>query len=336
LSYRNQEVEYRFQQPRIEESAPQSEAIALNTKSLRIFVEVANTGSFSAAARNLGLTQPAVSFQIRTLEKEYDNTLIDRSMGHCRLTEAGSAFLKKAQGILDKEEELQREMMERRSEISGQVNIAASNIPGEYILPYILTRFRQRFPLTDPQLVITDSGRVLESGRAGEVDLGATGYYEEDERLEYGVLCEDRLVFIAPPDHPLTKHKNMKPRDLEGEELLWREEGSGTRSHMNRILVDLGLEKTIEGSIGLGSTMAVIQAVAAGAGISLISLWAADAYIRLGKVAELNLKGHDFKRQFFHVTLRRRPSSPQTSALLKLLEEERPNLDAKLRAITTR
>ncbi len=142
------------------------------------------------------------------------------------------------------------------------------------------------------------------------------------------------MVFIAPPGHPLALRKSVKPRDLEGEDLLWREEGSGTRSHMNRILVDLGLEKTAEASIGLGSTMAVIQAVAAGAGISLISLWAADAYIQYGKVAVLDLKGHEFKREFFHVTMRRRPSSPPTSALLKLLDEERPNLDAKLAEIS--
>lgn len=307
----------------------------MNTKSLRVFMAVESTGSFSAAARSLGLTQPAVSFQIRALEKEYGSTLIDRSTGHCRLTEAGHSFKKYARSILEKEEELQREMMSLRSEISGPLAIAASNIPGEYIMPHVLTRFRERYPLTDPQLAITDSGGVLESVRARDADLGAVGYRKEDERLKYVVLCEDRLVFIAPAGHPLSRRRAIKPRNLEGEAMLWREEGSGTRSHMIKILADLGLEKPVEGSMKLGSTMAVIQAVAAGGGISLISLWAAGAYIKQGKVAALNLKGHDLMRDFYCVMLRRRSPSATAAALLTLLEEERPRLNERLASINT-
>jgi molybdate transport repressor ModE-like protein len=307
----------------------------MNTKSLRIFVEVANTGSFSAAARNLGLTQPAVSSQIRTLEKEYGNTLIDRSTGHSRLTEAGGSFLKYARSILATEDELKREMEGRRSEVAGPISIAASNIPGEYILPYILARFRERHPLADPRLDITDSGKVLERVRAGDVDLGCVGFREDDDRLRYGLLCEDRLVFIAPPSHPLSRRRSLKPEDMEGVPFIYREEGSGTRSHMLRILADLGLEKGAEGSLLLGSTMAVIQAVAAGEGVSIVSLWAADVYIQQGKVATLGLKVRGLRRDFHYVLLRRRPLSPATAALLKLLEEERPNLEHRLGSLSS-
>ena len=307
----------------------------MNTKSLLIFVEVANTGSFSAAARNLGLTQPAVSSQIRGLEKEFGSTLIDRSTGHSRLTDAGQSFLVHARGILEMEERLRREMDERRSEISGPISIAASNIPGEYIMPYILARFRERYPLTDPRLDIADSGRVLERVRAGDVDLGCVGFREEDDRLKYGQLCEDRLVLIAPPDHPLAYRRKLEPGDLEGSPFLYREEGSGTRSHMLKILSDLGLEKSAGGSPMLGSTMAVIQAVAAGEGVSIVSLWAADAYIRQGKVALLPLKARGLRRDFHYVVLRRRPVSAAAAALLKMLEEERPNLERMLESLST-
>jgi DNA-binding transcriptional LysR family regulator len=302
----------------------------MNTRSLRIFLEVASAGSFSAAARNLGLTQPAVSSQIRSLEKEYGNTLIDRSPGHCRLTEAGKSFLVYASDICDMEERLHREMDGKRSEVGGLVTIAASNIPGDYIIPYILARYRERYPLTDPRLDITDSATALERILAGEVDLGCVGFREEESKLRYGLLCEDRLVFIAPADHPLARASGLKPSDLEGEPFLWREEGSGTRSHMIRILTGLGLERSIEGSMLLGSTMAVIQAVAAGAGISLISLWAAEAYIQQGKVAVLELEGHSLRRDFHYVLLRQRPLSTAVSALIELLEEERPALERRL------
>ena len=305
----------------------------MNTKSLRVFTEVAQSGSFSAAARRLGLTQPAVSFQVRALEKEYGSTLIDRSAGHCRLTEAGRSLLKYAREILESEEALRREMEGKRSEASGSLTVAASNVPGEYVLPRVLARYRERHPLVDPRLVIADSAKVLESVRAGGADLGCVGYREEDKRLLYGPLCEDRLVFIAPPGHALAGRRGLGPGDLEGETFLWREEGSGTRSHMARILGDLGLGKTVADSVQLGSTMAVIQAVAAGAGISLTSLWAAEAYIRQGKVAVLRLKGRGLRRDFHHVQLRRRPPAASAVAFLNLLDEERPNLERLLESL---
>lgn len=306
----------------------------MNTKTLRVFVEVARTGSFSAAARNLGLTQPAVSSHIRTLEMEFGSVLIERSKGRSQLTEAGRSLLKHARVILDKEEELRRAMDGKRQEVGGPLALAASNIPGEYILPGLLTRFRALYPLAEPTLAINDSKGVLESVRAGEVDLGCVGLREDDERLAYGPLCEDRLAFIAPPDHPLARKRAVKPGDLEGEPFLWREEGSGTGSHMRRILGDLGLERSIYAPVRLGSTMAVIQAVAAGAGISVISLWAAEPYVRLGRLALLELKGFDHRREFHYVLLKRKPPSRVVSALLELLEEERPVLQERLRSLT--
>ena len=307
----------------------------MNTRSLRVFVEVARTGSFSIAARNLGLTQPAVSSQIRSLEKEFGSILIDRSKGHSQLTEAGRSLLKHARAILEKEEELRLVMDSKRHEVGGPLAVAASNIPGEYILPGLLARFRALHPLAEPTLSIGDSGGVLESVRSGEVDVGCVGFGEDDERLSYGLLCEDRLVLIAPPGHPLARKRSLKLGDLEGETFLWREEGSGTGLHMRRILGDLGLDKGYDASMRLGGTMAVIQAVAAGAGLSVTSLWAAEAYIRLGRLALLEFKGFDHRREFHHVRLKRRPTTRAASALLELLEEERPALDARLRSLST-
>lgn len=302
----------------------------MNTRSLRVFAEVARTGSFSTAARNLGLTQPAVSFHIRSLEKEYGCALVDRSLGRCRLTEPGQALLRHAQRILKVEEELSREMEGRRGEPSGTLLLAASNIPGEYILPRVLSRYRLRYPLVEPRLEVTDTRGVLDLVRAGEVDLGCVGSRDDEERLEYGRLCPDRLVFIAPGNHPLATRKRVKVDDLSGETLILREEGSGTRSHMLRILSELGLEISHLDCLVLGSTMAVIQAVAAGAGISVSSLWAVEPYARLGKVRVLALSGADLRRDFHYVILRRRPSTPAVEALVQVIEEMRPELEDEL------
>jgi molybdate transport repressor ModE-like protein len=302
----------------------------MNTKSLRVFLEVARTGSFSTAARNLGLTQPAVSFHIQSLEKEYGSRLVDRSHGRCRLTDAGHSLSRYAHRILKAEEELVREMEGRRSEASGPLLVAASNIPGEYIMPRVLSLYRQRHPLVEPRLAVSDSERVLESVRGGEADLGCVGFREEDERLVYGDLCYDRLVFIASDRHPLAGEKRLEPGDLAGQTLVLREEGSGTRSHMLRILADLGLDAAGMDCMVLGSTMAVIQAVAAGAGISLSSLWAVEPYLRLGRLRVLKVKVRELRRDFHYVMLRRRPAGLAATALVDLIEEMRPALEETL------
>jgi DNA-binding transcriptional LysR family regulator len=200
-------------------------------------------------------------------------------------------------------------------------------------MPLVLAGYRERYPLTDPRLYIADSEQVLERVRAGEVDLGCVGLREDDGRLRYGPLCEDRLVFIAPPDHPLSERRGLKPQDLEGVPFIWREEGSGTRSHMVRILNGLGLDAAVEGAMHLGSTMAVIQAVAAGEGVSITSLWAADVYIQQGRIAVLKVKAADLRREFHYVLLRRRPLSTAADALLKVLEEKRPELERRLESM---
>lgn len=306
----------------------------MNTKSLRVFVEVARTGSFSTAARNLGLTQPAVSFQIRSLEREYGCTLVDRSLNRCRLTEPGRALLKHAQRLLKVEEELAREMEGKRAEPSGVLCIAASNIPGEYILPRVLSRYRSLYPLVEPRLEVTDTQGVLERVKAGEADLGCVGSRDDEERLEYGRFCGDRLVFIAPGDHPLAGRKRLRGPDLLGETFILRKEGSGTRSHMLRILSELGLDISSLDRLVLGSTMAVIQAVAAGAGLSVTSLWAVEPYARLRKVVILPISGTDFRRDFYYVTLRRRPSTSAVEALVRVIEEMRRELEDTLASLS--
>ncbi|MGQ9476751.1 MAG: selenium metabolism-associated LysR family transcriptional regulator [Actinomycetota bacterium] len=302
----------------------------MNTKSLRVFVEVARTGSFSTAARNLGLTQPAVSFQIRALEREYGCTLVDRSLSRCRLTESGRTLLRHAQRILKAEDELTREMEGKRAEPSGVLSISASNIPGEYILPRVLSRFRTLYPLVQPRLEVTDTRGVLERVKAGGADLGCVGSRDDEERLEYGAFCGDRLVLIAHSDHPLAERKRLRGADLAGETFIFREEGSGTRYHMLRILSDLGLDISSLDRLIMGSTMAVIQAVAAGAGLSVSSLWAVEPYVKLGKVRILPLSGTDLRRDFYYVTLRRRPSTTAVEALIRVIEEMRPELETTL------
>jgi len=305
----------------------------LNTRSLRVFVELARTGSFSGAAKALGLSQPAVSLQVQSLEKELGLTLVERSRGRCRLTEAGKAFLHRAQRILREEELLQLDLEGLREEVAGSLVIAASNIPGEHLLPRLLPKYMERYPRVRVRVDITDSVAALDKVRSGQADIGCIGKPVEDERLECGVLCSDVLVVIAPPDSELACRKRMDPRDLAFARWIKREEGSGTLMFMEKALEEWGISPGGASSPVLGSNTAVIQSVASGAGISMISLWAAADSVKAGRVVILELPGMERRRQFFHVRLRRRPLSTPTKAFVELLEKERPRLEEELEAL---
>lgn len=302
----------------------------LNTKTLKVFVELARTGSFSRAAKELGLSQPAVSLQIQSLEKELGLTLVDRSRGGCRLTEAGKAFLHHAQRILKEEELLHSKLEGLKDEVAGDLEIAASNIPGEFILPRILPEYMEKYPMVRIRLNVTDSKAALEMVRAGQVDIGFVGSAVDDERLESGVLCSDILVVIAHPGSELARRESVHPEDLALATWLRREEGSGTGAHMERALKEWGITPREGNMPVLGSTTAVIQAVVAGAGISMASLWAAADLLGAGKLAMLRLPGIEQRRQFHYVTLRRWPASAPAKAFIQMLEESRPRLEQEL------
>lgn len=305
----------------------------LNTKTLRIFVELAKTGSFSRAAKALGITQPAVSLQIQALERDLGLILVDRSRGRCRLTEAGKSFLHHAQKILREEELLQQKLEGMRNEVVGHLDIIASNIPGEYLLPRILPKYLEKYPMVRICLNISDSYNALEAVMEGHADIGFVGRPVDDEKLEVGVLCSDILMIIAPPGYELAREGQIKPKELAHANWVCREEGSGTRAHSEKALEEWGIRLNTNESLVLGSNTAVIQAVSSGAGISMVSLWAAADMVRAGKVVILKVPRLERRRHFFYVRLRRKPLTTVLRSFIEFLEGERPRLEDELEAL---
>lgn len=290
--------------------------MGLDISLLETFALVADLGSFSAAARSLGLTQPAVSLQIKSLEKELAAPLIDRSGGKVVLTPAGHTAYAHAKKILADRELMIADIPRATGRIAGQLLLGASNIPGEYLLPPVLSEFGRQYPEVSISLEISDSSGVLDKLRMERIELGFVGTRPESE-FAYLRFAEDRLVLITPPHHSLSVKRKVPLEAVSGERFVTRVEGSGTRKKFEAVLGERGIKPdSLDIAAELGSTQAVISAVQAGMGVSVVSQKAAEQPSRSGFIAMMDFSGVDFSRDFYVVYAKDRPLSVAAETFL--------------------
>ena len=297
--------------------------MGLDISLLETFTLVADLGSFSATARRLGITQPAVSLQIKSLEKEVAARLIDRSGGRVLLTPAGRTAYAHAKKILADRELMMSDIPRATGRVAGQLLLGASTIPGEYLLPPVLSEFRTVHPEVSISLEIRDSVGVLEKLRLEEIELGFTGV-RPGEDMAHRRFGEDRLVLITPPHHPLSTKRKVSIEALVGERYVNRLAGSGTRAKVESVITKHGIDPDeLDVVAEVGSTQAVISAVQAGMGISMVSRKAAEYPARSGLIVMKGLSGVDLAREFFVVYISQRPLSVAADAFLKTACDEK-------------
>ncbi len=301
----------------------------MNTASLRVFVTVVESGSFSKAASLLGLSQPAISMSIRNLERDLGVKLLERSRERCKPTEEGKLLLRHAREILHTEERLYRALEEVKGEIGGKLNILSSNIPGEYIIPLIIGEFKERYPAVGITLEIMDSYQVVEGIKSRRAEIGFVGIDIDDSSLVVLDLCRDELRIVAPKDHPLSVKEQVNPEDLVEESYVLREKGSGTRELMLKSLESIGVDtRRLKVVSELGSTSAVLSAVEAGIGISMASVWSAAPLLEDGRIVPIKVRGLDASRSFHVIHRKSAAVSSAGTVFLKFIEKKRPQLQS--------
>jgi len=274
----------------------------MNIDHLKTFQEVVRLGSFSEVARKLAISQPAVSFQIQKLEHELGMRLIDRSQRAITLTAAGKRLLQFAESIEAERNHLQHDLEQMREEISGDLLIAASTIPGEFLLPALLASFKQRHPAVKIQVDISDSMTVIDRVRDNTYEVGFCGVAPEGQDLASFKVAGDEIVLIVFPEHPFARKGEISPDELEGEPLIFREATSGTQRSLESRLSRAGLDiKKFIPNLVLGSTQAVVSAVAAGAGIAFVSNLAVKKNLTPGLVRQVGVRGLQLSRDFYCV-----------------------------------
>lgn len=220
--------------------------------SYRVFCDIIETGSFSKAALRNGLSQPAVSQQVKALEGGLGQQLIDRTRGKLQLTEAGEIFYEGARAILDLHHQMTERLRDLNEEVAGTVRVATIYSIGLHELPPYLKRFIRRYPKAHIHIEYNRTNRVYEAVRQGGVDIGIVAYPRETKQIEVIPLPADELVVILPPGHPLAspsgpdgRPEPLRLADLHGQPFIGFEADIPTRIATDRFLGRAGVHPRI-------------------------------------------------------------------------------------------
>jgi predicted ATPase/DNA-binding transcriptional LysR family regulator len=281
---------------------------------LRAFAAVAREGSFSRAAKRLYVSQPAISKHVASLEAEFDTPLVIRVRQGAVLTPAGEVladYVLRAEALLAS---ARRALAAGGDAQIGTLALAASGIPGTYLLPEPLARFHEEHPAVELDFRLSTSGGALDLVRAHEVELAVVGGTTVPAELESEPLVEDDVVLVGPPS---LAGRRLRAKELEGRTWISREEGSATRQAVESARWQIGLHavRTLE----LPSWEAVKLVVASGAGIAAISRFALDAELETGALAILDVPRWRLGRTISIVTARDVPLTPPAERFLETL-----------------
>jgi len=245
--------------------------------------KAAELSSFTGAAEALGLTQATVSQRIQALERTLGKPLFRRRGGRVLLIEAGRTLYEYAQQILDLHRQARRVVSGQETRADAELHLAASTIPGEHLLPALLSDFARRHSHIHVRVAVGDSSSVMAQVERGEVALGLVGRKADSLHLESRHLASDRMVLVVPPNHPWSQRKRVSVRQLGDHPLILREVGSGLRDCFEKSLERAGLSRPdLRVALELGSNEAIKQAVQRGVGMAVLSIYAVRKEIQSG------------------------------------------------------
>ena len=264
----------------------------MDTRQLAAFCAVIERKSFSEAAERLGVTQPAVSQQIRSLEDRVGQQLLDRSGRRVEPTEAGNRLYRSAQRLLALERQLLEEVAgEAEGPLRGQLAMGASTGPGGTVVPVLLCEFAEANPEVKIDLAISDTQTIVERVARRELELGVVGATPRNRSVDYEPFFRDEVVLVCPPAHPFSG-KTVSLEDLRGERLIAMQEGAGVRQVIDDELREKGMRlRDLDVRLELGLQESVKSAVEAGHGVTFISRTAVERELDAGTLVEAAVKG---------------------------------------------
>jgi molybdate transport repressor ModE-like protein len=268
-----------------------------NLYPLHIFVMVARHGSVTQAARELFISQPAVSSHLRALEERYGTPLFERSPQGMQLTEAGQVVLDYAGRLFALRDEIPSAVDAARRVIRGEVELAASSTPGAYLVPQLLSRFQQRYPEAKATLVVGDTAEVIAWLHDYRVAIGTVGETGETEFLYRVPIGRDDLRLVSRAGDPLCRLRRIEIKHLEGRTLFLREPGSSTRAGAESLLGPM--IKSFASVMEVRNTEAIKQMVSEGLGVSVLSSWATRLEEESGLLEAVRDPRLRQKRQFY-------------------------------------
>ena len=258
---------------------------------LQVFYAVAKQLSFTKAAEQLFMTQPAVTFQVKQLEENFNTRLFERSHGKIALTPAGKLVMDYAGKILGLSEEMEKRVAELSGAMGGPLLLGASTTIAEFILPQMLGEFKARYPQVHAHLTVANSENIVNRVADRSLDLGLIESPTTLPTVHIEVVCDDELVLICAPAHKFAKLKNVTPEQIVGEPYVSREVGSGTRDFADNYLRECKVApEDLNIVMELGSPEAIKGVVETGLGVSIMSRATVAKEIKLGVLVAVPLE----------------------------------------------
>jgi DNA-binding transcriptional LysR family regulator len=297
--------------------------LRMTLRQLQVFQAVCESRSYSRAAEEISLTQPAVSLQIRQLEALIGQPLFDYIGKKLYLTEAADALLRASSDIFGRLESLDMQLSDLQGSLQGQLNLAVES-SAKYFVPHLFAAFKRQYPEVSLQLVVVNHAQAVRRLSANRDDLLIMSQVPQDMSLEFLPFLDNPIIAVAPPEHPLAGKANLMLQDLCTSPLLVREPGSGTRKaiedycHQKRA----HFQQTIE----LGSMESQREGVIAGLGIALLSRHAVRRELETGALRELPVKELPLMRSWCLVHPRGKYLSPVAQTFFAFIRAERAQI----------
>ncbi len=294
----------------------------MDTKQLAAFCAVVDRRSFSEAAARLGVTQPAVSQQVRALEQRLGAQLLDRSGRRVEPTEAGLRLYRGAQKLLALEEQVLEDVAEPGAALGGTLEIGASTGPAAIVLPLLLCEFQRGNPELRVELSVFDTQSIVELVAERRLEIGIVGAARRHRSVAFEPFFRDEVILACPPGHPFAG-RTVEPAELEEGPLILMQHGAGVRQMVEDELRKGGRKaRELEAPLELGLQESVRSAVQAGYGVGFISRRAVESELAAGSLAEARVRGLDLERDIWIARAAGRTGSSAAQAFLGFAREQ--------------
>ena len=294
----------------------------MDTRQLAAFCSVVERRSFSQAAERLGVTQPAVSLQVRALEKRFGRRLLDRSGRRVEPTEAGMRLYRNAQRLLALEEQLFEDVAGGGDgALTGDLKLGASTGPAAIVVPLLLCEFQRGNPGVHVALTVGDTQRIVDEVAERRLELGIVGAARRHRGVRFEPFLRDEIVLALPPRHRWAG-RTVGLEELREEPLIVMQEGAGVRQIVEDELRKAGVRlRELDVRLELGLQESVRSAVQAGYGVTFISRRAVESELAAGTLAEARVQGLDATREISLVRGAGRSSTRAAAAFVEFARE---------------
>lgn len=266
---------------------------------LKTFITLVEVNNFTKTAELLHISQPSVSLHIKNLEKEFQTTLFIRSPKTVQITPTGQILYERAKQILATYAAAKDEIVAHYHAIQGTLTIGASFTIGEYVLPPILARLQQQFPQLELQIIIGNTDEIIQFAKLLQIDIGLIEGQSNDQELIVHPFMQDELFVVASKENSLTKRSFITISELQQQNWIAREAGSGTRIYLEHLFRAHSLQ--IKSLLTISSNQGIKESVIQGLGLSLLSGCVIEREIKNGDLAIVPLKEQRFTRTFSYL-----------------------------------